>query len=96
MRIHPVFHVSLLEPYRTTSLASRQQVLPPPPDILHGEVAYVVSKILDSRWRGRSLQYFVDWEGYGPGERSWTRASDFDDDDSLVLEAQTLSPGELS
>lgn len=92
MKIHPVFHVSLLEPYRPSTLASRQQVVPPPPELILGEDAYVVSQILDSRSRRRSLQYFVDWEGYGPQERSWVRASDFDDDDQLVLDFHRAYP----
>lgn len=92
MRIHPVFHVSLLEPYRPSSLASRQQAVPPPPELILGEDAYVVSQILDSRSRCRSLQYYVDWEGYGPQERSWVRASDFDDDNDLVLDFHRAHP----
>ncbi|KAM0792718.1 hypothetical protein ACM66B_002496 [Microbotryomycetes sp. NB124-2] len=92
MRSHPVFHMLLLEPYWTTLLASCQQVLPPPLDILHGEVAYVVSKILDSCWRGCSLQYFVNWEGYGPEERSWTRTLVFDNNNLLVLKFHQRHP----
>ena len=61
--IHPVFHVSLLEPYHPNSIPNRTQP-PPLPVEVDGETEYEVSAILDSRRRRNKLQYYVQWKGY--------------------------------
>src|SRR5579859_1745493 len=72
-RVHPVFHVSLLELYIESGIRGRKQE-PPPPAEVEGELEYEVNRILDSRIvRGR-FKYLVDWIGYGPESRTWEPA----------------------
>ena len=61
--IHPVFHVSLLEPHRANTIPNRTQP-PPLPVEVDGETEYEVSAILDSRRHRNKLQYLVQWKGY--------------------------------
>jgi len=49
--IHPVFHVSLLEPYREDPVGRSQKIIPTP-DIVDNEPSYVVAEVVDSRWYG--------------------------------------------
>uniref|UniRef100_A0A803TQ29 Gypsy retrotransposon integrase-like protein 1 n=1 Tax=Anolis carolinensis TaxID=28377 RepID=A0A803TQ29_ANOCA len=73
MRIHPVFHRSLLLPADGVRPDTDQPA--PPPVLMNGEEEFEVEDILDSRFHRRRLQYLIDWVGFGPEERSWEDAS---------------------
>ena len=74
MKIHPTFHVSLLDPHTSNTIPDRIQA-PPPPVIIDGQEKYEVEDILDSKISRRRLFYLVKWKGCPISENSWEPAS---------------------
>ena len=72
MHLHPVFHVSLLEPYTNSSIPGRITPPPPPIEFLEGR-EFEVAAILDSKIVRNKLYYLVDWLGYTPNDLTWDR-----------------------
>ena len=78
MRIHPVFHNSLLKPYTETS-AHGPNLTRPPLEIIGGEEGhYEIEKILQAcpTRNKKSTQYLVKWKGYPDSENSWLPAKE--------------------
>jgi hypothetical protein len=69
LKIHNVFHVSLLTPKPPSPF--RTVPTPPLPVIIDDDQEWEVAAILDSKSRGCGVVYLVDWVGYGPEERLW-------------------------
>ncbi|KAI2645110.1 Transposon Tf2-9 polyprotein [Labeo rohita] len=93
-RISPTFHVSLFKPAGDPEGAENLEGTAsqgPTPIVVDGEEVYRVNTILDSRRRRGQLQYLVDWEGFGPEERSWVASGDILDP-SLTTEFHTNHP----
>jgi len=68
-KIHPVFHISLLEPYHLNNLPGRHSPTPPPVDL--EETEYHVEKIRTSELRKGRVWYLVSWKGYGLDDDTW-------------------------
>jgi hypothetical protein len=77
MKIHPVFHVSLLKAYKENPEEEfpNRVVQPPPPIVVHDELEYEVEKILDKRIKRQghkvSIEYLVKWKGYPDYDATW-------------------------
>jgi hypothetical protein len=91
MRIHDVFHVSLLEPHKQSQIPGRVSP-PPPPIILDAQPEYEVEQILDSRRRRRRLEYLVKWKGYPISDNSWEPATNVANSPQLLDEFHSDYP----
>jgi hypothetical protein len=74
-RIHPVFHVLLLEPYITNDILNRI-VEPPLPIEVDGQSEYEIERIVNSRYKDEKIQYLVHWKGCSIADQEWVNAED--------------------
>jgi len=74
MRIHPVFHVSLLKLYR-----EERGMQPPEPLVINDEALFLMEKILDHKivqiGRKSYREYLIKWQGQAPDHNSWVPES---------------------
>jgi hypothetical protein len=92
LRIHDVFHVDRLSPYKGNEVNG---LSPPAPDpvTVEGEEEYEVDHIRDSKLFGRTLKYLVRWTGYGEGEDTWEPAKNLAHAPDKVKDFHSLNPG---
>ncbi|MBW0537448.1 hypothetical protein O181_077163 [Austropuccinia psidii MF-1] len=91
--IHPVSHISLLEPVKTSNIPNWNQE-PPPPIIIEEEKEWEVSQILDSKLKRRKLWYLVEWKSFSqdPERSTWEPAKNLKNFPELFKDFHSLSP----
>ena len=95
--VHPVFHVSQLEPATPNVIPNRVQP-PPLPIEVNGEPEYEITEILDSKLNRRRHQcpllYLVRWAGYEgmDEETSWLVATELGHMTDLVADFHKAYP----
>jgi len=94
-KIHPTFHVSLLEPYRPSIREGREQP-PREPEEIDGDLEWEVERIVKSeiisytrKVRGRNkrmreLRYFVKWKGCSEDENTWEPPESLENAQELI------------
>ncbi|UTT89825.1 hypothetical protein NDA17_005265 [Ustilago hordei] len=70
LRVHDVFHVSMLKPARTSSLpqCAEQPTIPSLPD---EDLDFEVEALIDKRSHNGTTEYKVLWRGYSEEAASW-------------------------
>jgi hypothetical protein len=91
MKIHPIFHVSLLEPVYENSIPRRTQS-PPPPIKINQEYEHEVEQIIDSRIKYKKIQYLIDWKGYDQSHRTWEPEENLSNSQRLIKEFHLKYP----
>ena len=86
-KIHDVFHVNLLTPYREAEF-HRTNYTRLPPDLMGEEEQYKVEQVLDERNYGhwKKKQYLVKWKGYPDSDNQWLDAKDMENTQELIAE----------
>ena len=94
-RIHPTFHVSLLEPYWTTIWEGREQP-PREPEEIDGDLKWEVERIVKSEIisytrkvrsrnkKRRELRYFVKWKACSEDENTWKPPESLENAQELI------------
>ena len=88
-RIHPVFHVSLLEKAPSRASCGQQEIN----EQQNQEEEYEVEEILDSRkGNGPETEYLIKWKGYGHEENTWEPETNLANSGRLLKEFLRRNP----
>ena len=69
-KVHPVYHISILDPYHRNDIPRRRSPSPQPVIDL-GDDIWEVAKILASRVHRKRVQYLVRWKGSSLDKDTW-------------------------
>ncbi|ESK86547.1 reverse transcriptase-rnase h-integrase [Moniliophthora roreri MCA 2997] len=76
-KVHPVFHASLLSPYKRNEVHGRN-FLKPPPDLVEGQEEHEIEAIVGHTPKRKPQRFLVSWKGYPSAENEWLWEEDFE------------------
>ena len=92
MRIHPVVNVSRIKPYHER-LPGQPVTAPGPSTVTEDrEEEYEVERIVDSRYKGKRLEYLVHWKGWSDSDRTWEPVSNLGNATDAVHDFHAAHP----
>ena len=92
MRIHPVVNISRVKPYRD-HLLGQPVSAPGPSNIMEDrDEEYEVDYVVDSRYKGKRLEYFIHWKGWSETDRTWEPVSNLGNASDAVRNFHTSHP----
>ena len=91
MRIHPVFHIALLEPApeNVTTVQQTEEMVPENPDADENK-DWIVEKVLDSGYVNDQFRYLLQWEGNW--DNTWEPPENCDGCKELIAEFHRRNP----
>jgi hypothetical protein len=90
-KIHNVFHVSLLEPYRRRP---GQKTVIIQPDLINGEEQWAVERLLGRRIHRGKEEFLVRWKGFDSSEDQWKKEEDLFGLEKQIADLRRQTTGE--
>ena len=95
MRIHPVVNISHIKPYRDR-LPGQPVSAPGPSNITEDcDEEYEVDFVVDSRYKGKHLEYLVHWKGWSDTDWTWEPLSSLGNAADVVRNFHASHPSAL-
>ncbi|ESK82815.1 hypothetical protein Moror_12271 [Moniliophthora roreri MCA 2997] len=76
-KVHPIFHASLLSPYKQNKVHGKN-FLKPLPDLIEGQEEHEVEAIIGHSPKRKPQRFLVSWKGYPSAENKWLWEEDFE------------------
>ena len=98
-KIHPVFHTSLLRPFKVTTWTREEESAVNDLELEEEDRSYEIEKLLRWRWIGpsgrrRKREFLVLWKNYSIDDASWIPEANFDHPAEISKMMQRDNPTE--
>ena len=92
MRIHPVVNISRIKPYHNRLPGQPVSTLGPSNVTEDRDEEYEVEFIVDSRYKGKRLEYLVHWKGWPDTDQTWEPVSNLGNAGDAVRDFHASHP----